>query len=38
MYLIFDTYFGLVQFSKTFGVSYEEVSHVPTLVQAGYAV
>ncbi|KAI0056397.1 MFS general substrate transporter [Artomyces pyxidatus] len=26
----------LIQFSKSFGVSYDEISRIPTLVQAGY--
>ncbi|KAJ7611238.1 major facilitator superfamily domain-containing protein [Roridomyces roridus] len=28
----------LIQFSDSFGVSYEQVSRIPTLLQAGYAV
>ncbi|KAI0775578.1 MFS general substrate transporter [Trametes elegans] len=28
----------LIQFSESFGVTYKEVSNIPTLVQAGYAV
>ncbi|KAI9070091.1 MFS general substrate transporter [Trametes sanguinea] len=28
----------LIQFAQTFGVTYQEVSNIPTLVQAGYAI
>ncbi|EIW81522.1 hypothetical protein CONPUDRAFT_124654 [Coniophora puteana RWD-64-598 SS2] len=28
----------LIEFSKSFGVTYEQVSRIPTLVQAGYAI
>ncbi|KAG9308523.1 major facilitator superfamily domain-containing protein [Chiua virens] len=28
----------LIEFSKSFGVSYNEISQIPTLVQAGYAI
>ncbi|CCL99565.1 uncharacterized protein FIBRA_01583 [Fibroporia radiculosa] len=28
----------LIEFSKSFGVTYDEVSRIPTLIQAGYAV
>ncbi|KAI0336830.1 MFS general substrate transporter [Cubamyces sp. BRFM 1775] len=28
----------LIQFAQSFGVSYQEVSNIPTLVQAGYAI
>ncbi|PCH40465.1 hypothetical protein WOLCODRAFT_150509 [Wolfiporia cocos MD-104 SS10] len=40
--LVLNATFGLastfVEFSKTFNVSYDEVSRIPTVLQAGYAV
>jgi len=39
-FVVMNLYYNqpiLIQLSKSFGVSYQEVSRIPTLVQAGYA-
>ncbi|KAJ8495256.1 hypothetical protein ONZ51_g1790 [Trametes cubensis] len=40
-FVVADLYYCqplLIQFSQSFGVTYQEVSNIPTLVQAGYAI